>query len=276
MSAFSEEEYRKGIAALKNNKAAGIDDILVEQLKNLGPKAHKWLHTMLNTCFIENKIPKIWRQSKIIAILKPGKDSVIPKNYRPISLLCHTYKLYKRLTLNRVSPLLEQHLIKEQAGFRPGKSCTSQLLNLTHHIEDGYQRGMTTGAAFVDMSAAYDTVNHRILIQKLYNTTQDSQLCRVFENMLSNRRFCVELNNERSRWRKQKNGLPQGSVLSPILFNIYTNDQLIHDGTRNFIYADDLCHSPVLFIHRSRNYHWRDTGRTHTVLQIQQSACQPR
>ena len=130
----------------------------MEQLKNLGPKAHKWLHTMLNTCFIENKIPKIWRQSKIIAILKPGKDSAIPKNYRPISLLCHTFKLYERLILNRVSPLLEQHLIKEQAGFRPGKSCTSQLLNLTQHIEDGYQRGMITGTAFVDLSAAYDTV----------------------------------------------------------------------------------------------------------------------
>ena len=173
---------------------------------------------MLNTCFKENKIPKIWRQSKIIAILKPGKDSAIPKNYRPISLLSHTYKLYERLILNRVSPLLEQHLIKEQAGFRPGKSCTSQLLNLTQYIKDGYQRGMITGAA-------YDTVNYRILIQKLYNTTQDSQLCRVFQNMLSNRRLYVELNNERSRWRKKKNGLPQGSVLSPILFNIYTNDQ---------------------------------------------------
>ena len=173
VSAFSEEEYRKGIAVLKNNKAAGIDDILVEQLKNLGPKAHKWLHTMLNTCFIENKIPKIWRQSKIIAILKPGKDSAISKNYRPISLLCHTYKLYERLILNRVSPLLEQHLIKEQAGFRPGKSCTSRRLILTQHIEDGYQIGMITGAAFVDLSAAYDTVNHGILIQKLYNTTQD-------------------------------------------------------------------------------------------------------
>ena len=59
VSAFSEEEYRKGIAAPKNNKAEGIYDILVEELKNLGPKAHKWLHAMLNTCFIENKIPKI-------------------------------------------------------------------------------------------------------------------------------------------------------------------------------------------------------------------------
>ena len=80
-----------------------------------------------------------------------------------------------------------------------------------------------------------------ILIQKLYNTLQDSQLCRVFQNMLSNRRFYVELNNERSRWRKHKNGLPHGSVLSPILFNSYTNDQPIHDETRYFIYADDPC-----------------------------------
>ena len=81
-------------------------------------------------------------------------------------------------------------IIKEQAGFRPEKSCTSQLLNLTQHIEDGYQRGMITGAAFVDLSAAYDTVNHRILIQKLCNTTQDSQLCSLSEHAVQQKILC--------------------------------------------------------------------------------------
>ena len=227
VSPFSKDEYRKGLATLKNNKAADRDTVLVEQLKNLGPKAHKGLHSMLNNCFIDNKIPTIWGQSKIIAILKPGIDSAIPKSYRPISLLCNTYKLYERMILNRIAPTIEQHLIKDHAGFRAGKSCTRQLLNLTQkHIEDGYQECKITGTAFVDIffSTAYDTVNHRFLIEKLYNITQASALCRVIQNLLSNRRFYVELNNERSRWRLQKNGLPQGSVLSLILFNIYTND----------------------------------------------------
>ena len=98
---------------------------------------------------------------------------------------------------------------------------------------------MITGTAFVDLPAAYDTVNHRLLIQKLFNITQDSTLCRIIQNLLSNRRFNVELNNERSRWTLQKNGLPQGSLLSPTLFNVNLkmNDQPVHDGAMSFIYA---------------------------------------
>ena len=113
---IQDEQYRNGIAALKN-KAAGRDDVVVEQLNHLGPNANIWLHKMLNVCFTGNKI---WRQSKIIGILKSGKDSAIPKNYRPISFLCHTYKLYERIILNRIAPLVEQRLIKEQTGFSSG------------------------------------------------------------------------------------------------------------------------------------------------------------
>ena len=140
-----------------------------------------------------------------------------------------------------ISPLVDEKLTKDQAGFRPGRSCAGQLLNLTQHIEDGYERKMLTGAAFVDLSAAYDTVQHRLMIRKLMDMTGDIDLCQVIRGLLSNRRFFVQLNDKKSRWRSQKNGLPQGSVLAPLLFNIYTNDQPLPTDCSRFIYADDLC-----------------------------------
>ena len=171
----------------------------------------------------------------MIAIPKPGKDPSSPKSYRPISLLCIPYKLYERLILMRISPLVGEKLTKDQSGFRPGRSCAGQLLNLTQNIEDGYERKMLTGAAFVDMSAAYDTVQHRLMIRKLMDMTGDIDLCQVIRGLLSNRRFFVQLNDTKSRWRSQKNGLPQGSVLAPLLFNIYTNDQPLPTDCSRFI-----------------------------------------
>ena len=100
---------------------------------------------------------------------------------------------------------------------------------------------MVTGTVFGDLSAAYDTISHKLLLNKIYRMTSDIKFTDLIGNMLPNRRYFVELNGQRSRWRNQKNCLPQGSVLSPVLFNIYTNDQPIHKDTRSFIYADDLC-----------------------------------
>ena len=84
---FTMEELKKGVKALANNKAAGLDDILCEQIKHLGVKTQTWLLQMMNNVMESNKFPKLWRKSRVIAILKPGKDSSLPKNYRPISLL---------------------------------------------------------------------------------------------------------------------------------------------------------------------------------------------
>ena len=152
------------------------------------------------------------------------------------------------MILNRLNHITEHTIINEQAGCRAGKSCSSQLLNLTQYNEDGYEKSLTTGTVFVDLFAAYDTVNHRVLLTKLYGMTEYAEFTKHIGSMMRNRRFYVELNGKKHRWRNQKNGLPQGNVLSPVIFNIYTNDQHEHNDTCSFIYTDDLCiatqHSP--------------------------------
>ena len=225
ISPFTMEELMKGIKILKNYQAADLDDILCEQIKHMGPKATVWLKEMMDYILVSKKFPKLWCKSKVIAILK----------------LCHTYMLLERMLLKRLNPITEHTIIKEQAGFRAGKLLTSQLLNLTQYIEDGYEKSHTTGAVFVDLSAAYDTVNHRVLLTKLYGMTEDAEFTKLIGSMMRNRRFYVELNGKKCRWRNQKNSLPQGSVLPPVLFNVYTNDQPVHNEKRIFIYADDLC-----------------------------------
>ena len=116
---FSMNDLCGAIKDMKNNKPTGLDDILCEKIKHLGSAALQWLLDMSNECMRTNSIPKIWRKSRVVALLKPCKDQASPKSYRPISLLCHTYKLFERLILNRVAPFVDEHLIPEQAGFRP-------------------------------------------------------------------------------------------------------------------------------------------------------------
>ena len=111
------EELEAGLTIMKLGKAAGPDDILTEMITQLGPAAKQWLLNMYNTCIQTQHIPTIWRKAIIIALLKPGKDPNLPKSYRPISLLCITYKLFERLLLSRLSPQIDAELIKDQAGF---------------------------------------------------------------------------------------------------------------------------------------------------------------
>ena len=151
-----------------------------------------------------------------------------------MSLLCILYKVYERMILGQISPSVEDQLTPDQAESRPGRSCCDEVLNLTQYIEDGFERKNITGAVFVDLSVAYDIVNHRALMLKVAKI-------RIIGSLLDNRRFYVEIEGKKSRWRSQKNGLPQGSVLFPTLFNVYTNDQPTFHNSKRFIYADDLC-----------------------------------
>ena len=173
---FTVAELNSGIAEMQNGKAAGIDDMCTEQIKHFGNKMVQWLLELMNSCLATGVLPKSWRLAKVRALLKPEKNPKDPKSYRPISLLCHLFKLYERLILNRLAPFAEDFLIPEQAGIRGSKSCTNQILNLTQFIEDGYEKGLVTGAVFVDPSAAYDTVNHRSLplLRETKNSYRDA------------------------------------------------------------------------------------------------------
>ena len=238
---FTIIELQNSLKHLKNGKTAGLDNILTEEIKNFGPVTMMSVLNLLNAYARTHRLPRLCRQARVVALLKPRKDQSSPKSFRPIiSLLCHLYKLYERLILNHLSPIIEYVLIPEQAGFRPGKSCTAHVLNLTQHIEDGFETGKITGIVIVYLLAAYDTVNHRRLLEKVYNMTRDYRLMCMIRTLLENHRFFVELGGKRNILRSQRNGLPQGSVLAPLLFNVYSNDQHIHPGTRSFVYADDF------------------------------------
>ena len=146
-----------------------------------------------------------------------------------LSLYCATLANSLKDSIAYVAPFVDEQLIPEQAGLRPEKSCTSQLLNLAQLIEDGYEEGIIT--AFFQLSGPQpmtQLVNHIILARKFFEITQDARLSELIQNMLSNRRFSVVLVGKRSIWRRQKNGLPQDNVLASVLFNICTNDQPVH------------------------------------------------
>ena len=145
----------------------------------------------------------------------------------------------ERLILNRIKHTVEAYLPHEQAGFREGRSTTDQVTLLTEDIEAGFQCKEKCGVVLVDLSAAYDTVWHRGLNLKLLKVIPDKSLVNFIINMISSRSFVLCLGEEKSKRRFLKNGVPQGSVLAPLLFNIYTAD-LPHTRSKKYIYADDI------------------------------------
>ena len=146
----------------------------------------QWILSLLNACARTLLLPRRWIQARVVALLKPGKDPSSPKSFRPISLLCHLYKLYERLILNRLSPVIEPVLIPEQAGFRPGKSCTAQVLNLTQHIEDGFETGQITGIGLYRENA----IAVRVIDRSAYDATSRVHTHRRRKNLSYLRNGC--------------------------------------------------------------------------------------
>lgn len=207
-SDFSTDEIRMVLKEIKLNKAAGFDGVYSEFFKHSGHKTQAWLATFCSDILDTATLPKLFKKTKIIAILKPGKLSTDATHYRPISLLSTTYKILERLILNRIQPEIEKILPVEQAGFRTNRSCAEQVLALTILIEKGFQINLKTNEAFIDLTAAYDTVWRHGLLYKLANVIPCKKILTLIENMLSNRRFQVFMGDKKSRWRISNDGLP--------------------------------------------------------------------
>lgn len=163
-----------------------------------------------------------------------------PKNFRPISLLCDFFKLCKHLFLNHLSPLVEKHLIPKQDGFLPGKSCTYEVLNITQHIANGFENGLVTGAMFVNLSTAYDTVNYQGPLTKIYNMIKDHHLVQLTIS-IRQLKFSHQI-----MWEEQlmETTEKQHTTREHIRTNIFQHP---HEWPadpswyKSFICADDLC-----------------------------------
>jgi hypothetical protein len=229
------------LRVLKNGKAPGLDGINNRHLKNLPRKVIVYLTHIFNNCIRLGYFPKQWKHAKVVAIPKPNKDATNPNNYRPISLLSAVGKLFERIILKRLNDHTAQNNIVplEQFGFSTGLSTTHQLYRIVDKIRQNLDIGRSTGMVFFDAEKAFDSVWHGGLLFKLHNLHYPRYLQHLSSSFLTERSFQVCINKSFSTTINIPAGVPQGSVLSPSLYNIFNHDIPKHNETESAFYADD-------------------------------------
>lgn len=234
------EEVIGLVRKLKNRKSPGIDGISNWTIKNLPISGFLQLVTIINAMFKYAYFPDNWKLSKVIVIPKPGKPNK-PEFTRPISLLSGLSKIAERVISIR---LLEscQHLIPEfQFGFVNKRSSTDAIMRLLNHFKNSKRRRKTSAAIFLDIQKAFDSVWHSGLLYKLIKGNISATLVMLIKSYLSNRRFLVNIENVSSNIKKMVAGVPQGSVLGPLLYVIFTHDIPLPttQDTKLQVFADD-------------------------------------
>ena len=239
-------ELRNAISAINNKTCSvGIDVISNEMINHLPENAIIFLHKLFKKCWEEGSIPQLWKDSIIVPILKAGKQNNDKNNYRPIALTSHTCKLLESIILKRLLHYCDENNIipKNQAGFRKERSATEHLVKLSTQIKHQFARRKSVLATFFDVRKAYDQVWHCRLLQKLKNIGLSGNISQYIENFLNNRTMSARVGKTYSTARKLEMGIPQGSIIAPLLFNIliYDMPKIVSNNTTLVQYADDIC-----------------------------------
>ena len=238
---LNENDIIEAINDIPVHSAPGPDKIPSRLLKECKKQLAPALLILWRTSLDTGKIPPKLKEQTIIPIFK--KDSkAIAANYRPVSLTSHLIKLFERVLRKHIVKYLEEYQIihSSQHGFRPCRSCLTQLL---HHLESVLsilETNQNSDVIYLDLSKAFDKVNHKILLQKVQNSGISGKILDWIADFLSNRKQKVVIDGANSSPGDVISGVPQGTVLGPVLFIIYMND--LHEVVKNSLlkcFADD-------------------------------------
>ena len=225
---------------LKPNKSCGPDNCHPRVLKEIKDGLILPLYLLFNKSLQESSLPSCWKLATVTAIHKKG-DTNLPSNYRPISLTSIFCRMLESIIKNRIMSYFQANdfFCNEQHGFRSRRSCETQLLTVMEHWTRCIDDGTSVDVVYLDFQKAFDKVPHRRLLTKLEAYGVNGSILHWIKAFLSNRKQRVVVRGALSEWSTVTSGVPQGSVLGPILFIIYVND--LPDCIQSYlgIFADD-------------------------------------